>query len=254
MRIGKLDGYVFRSVVTWVLLCCALMVSLYVVIDVFSKIGEFMDIKGKSMIPFIARYYILRIPLILSQVLPMIVLCGSAIALGRMSRLNELMPMLGAGRSMYRILAPVFVIAIAAMLLQFAMDEFLVPHIARRLVDTDRVRQGDRTDSLVISKDGMGNEIFAESYNRLQREMTGVVIVRTFPGGSVERVTAQSAKWKKGGEFGVWLLSNGSRETRDARGKRQGVAEKFGAGGFVLASDLKPEELGQKEDLAAYAS
>ena len=100
-------------------------VCIYLVVDFFEKIDDFLE----SRVPISEAFYffILRLPLIISQVTPVGVLLAVLVVFGLMSRNNELVAMHSSGISIYYILKPLLVLGGIFSLLLFFFAEIVVP-------------------------------------------------------------------------------------------------------------------------------
>lgn len=73
-------------------------------------------------------FYVVQMPQVILFVMPIVVLLSGLSALSKMSKANELISMIGAGRSVLRILAPVFIIGAYASLVCLAFKYEWAPN------------------------------------------------------------------------------------------------------------------------------
>jgi LPS export ABC transporter permease LptG/LPS export ABC transporter permease LptF len=125
-----LDEYVLRSYGIAFLLSIASFTSLYVVFTFFELIGDIV----RNQTPFIivGEYLFNLIPYILYAVTPLCSLLAVLITFGSLSRSSELTAMKATGISIYRVVAPVFVLAAILGAALFAFDESYLPQANRR--------------------------------------------------------------------------------------------------------------------------
>jgi LPS export ABC transporter permease LptG/LPS export ABC transporter permease LptF len=125
-----LDEYVLRSYATAFVLALAAFTSLYVVFTFFELIGDIV----RNQTPFIVvgEYLFNLVPYILYAVTPLCSLLAVLITFGSLSRSSELTAMKATGISIYRVVAPVFVLAAILGAALFAFDESYLPQANRR--------------------------------------------------------------------------------------------------------------------------
>jgi LPS export ABC transporter permease LptG/LPS export ABC transporter permease LptF len=125
-----LDEYVLRSYAIAFVLSIASFTSLYVIFTFFELIGDIV----RNQTPFIivGEYLVNLIPYILYAVTPLCSLLAVLITFGSLSRTSELTAMKATGISIYRVVAPVFVLAAILGAALFAFDESYLPQANRR--------------------------------------------------------------------------------------------------------------------------
>jgi LPS export ABC transporter permease LptG/LPS export ABC transporter permease LptF len=125
-----LDEYVLRAYATAFLLSLAAFTSLYVVFTFFELIGDIV----RNQTPFIVvgEYLFNLVPYILYAVTPLCSLLAVLITFGSLSRSSELTAMKATGISIYRVVAPIFVLAAILGAALFAFDESYLPEANRR--------------------------------------------------------------------------------------------------------------------------
>jgi lipopolysaccharide export system permease protein len=147
---GLLDRYVLRRYVGAYGLCLFGLVMLFLVVDFFGHMDKFFAAgaadrlakAGYTTWPLIGEYYATRLPMILSMVGPYLALFAAVAVLITFARHNELVPMIAAGRSHHRVLAPAYLFAALAALTLFALEERVVPTSMRRNTAIDAVFEG----------------------------------------------------------------------------------------------------------------
>ncbi len=114
-----LDRYVIRGVVVPLMLSFFGLVGIWIVMDLTDNGKVFMNEDG---FPYLGRYYLVQLPQIVLMVLPITLLLSLLFSLGKMSRANEVVSMLGAGLSMGRVLKPLFVTGFYCTLLCIVLN------------------------------------------------------------------------------------------------------------------------------------
>lgn len=125
-----IDRYLIVEFSRNLLLIATCFVSLFLIIDFFEKTRMFLS--NRAALQQVAAYFVFRIPMILSQILPAAVLLASLIACGYLSRHNEITAMKANGISLYRVSLPILLIAAGVCILVFLLSEWVTPYTNER--------------------------------------------------------------------------------------------------------------------------
>jgi LPS export ABC transporter permease LptG/LPS export ABC transporter permease LptF len=125
-----LDEYVMRSFVQNFVLVLASLSSLFLIFTFFELIGDI--IKYSTPLTTVVEYLVNLVPFILYNVTPMCSLVAVLITFGALSRTSELTAMKATGISIYRVIAPVLLVALLLSVALFAFDEGYLPAANRR--------------------------------------------------------------------------------------------------------------------------
>lgn len=106
-------------------LALATFVGIYLLVEFFDKVDNFIE-HGASVANYL-YYFGNKIPLIVSQVIPLAVLMGVFMTLGGLSRTNELTAIKSCGLSLLRTTWPLIFVSLLTALVILLMNEFLVP-------------------------------------------------------------------------------------------------------------------------------
>jgi LPS export ABC transporter permease LptG/LPS export ABC transporter permease LptF len=125
-----LDEYVMRAYATNFLLSLGAFALLYVVFTFFELMGDIV----RNQTPFIivGKYLINLVPFIINAVTPLCSLLAVLITFGALNRASELTAMKATGISLYRVVAPILVLAAVLAAALFAFDESYLPDANRR--------------------------------------------------------------------------------------------------------------------------
>jgi len=125
-----LDEYVMRAYATNFLLSLGAFALLYVVFTFFELMGDIV----RNQTPFIivGQYLINLVPFIINAVTPLCSLLAVLITFGALNRASELTAMKATGISLYRVVAPILVLAAVLAAALFAFDESYLPDANRR--------------------------------------------------------------------------------------------------------------------------
>lgn len=121
-----LDRYVIRNFLQAYVYCIAGFISIWLIFDVSDNISTFLEDRVSTRA--IVQYYIAQIPQVVIVLLPVALLLALLFSLGRMSRTNEIVSMLGAGISIPRVVAPLAVLGLLTTAASTALNYSLAPH------------------------------------------------------------------------------------------------------------------------------
>jgi lipopolysaccharide export system permease protein len=131
-----IDRQMIRGYFKAYLVCLTSLLSLYVVVDMFTHLDDFTH-RHHGLVPVlqhIGSYYGYQVIKIFDQLCEAIVLLAAMFTVALMQRNNEQVPLLSAGVSTRRIVAPVLGCACFMLSLTALNQEFLIPRIANKLV------------------------------------------------------------------------------------------------------------------------
>lgn len=197
----RLDRYIGRSVLEPLLLSTAVIVGLYMVAEAFSNLDDYLSAAGSlsEALLRMGRVYLLRIPTFVAPVLPVATLVGASYGIAQLSGNNELTAMRALGVSVWRILAPVYVVAAVVALLGFADRELLVPKVEAAAAPDIQIWRGkaDEEKQVPIFQEEE-DTWFIFRYNLAKRSIRSVLIVNHKTGKTIK---AQSAEILPGGRW-----------------------------------------------------
>lgn len=130
IRSTMLDRYLVRSVAMPLGMCFAGFLSIWLIIDLTDNGKDFM-IRGAGL-SMLGYYYLVQLPQMVLIVLPVTLLLSLLFALGKLSQANEMISMMGAGRSLVRVLYPVFSIGLYATLISVVLNYRWAPEAEAR--------------------------------------------------------------------------------------------------------------------------
>ncbi len=121
-----LDRYVLRNFLEPFFICFGGFLAIWIIFDISDNSSDFIE--ARAPIKEIALYYFTQLPQYSLVCLPVGVLLGLLYSLSRMSRSNELISMLTAGRSVFRVLLPLFGVGVATTALSLYLNWEIAPH------------------------------------------------------------------------------------------------------------------------------
>jgi LPS export ABC transporter permease LptF/LPS export ABC transporter permease LptG len=125
-----LDEYVMRSYAANFVMSLGALVLLYIVFTFFELMGDI--IRNQTPFVVVGEYLFNLVPYIISAVTPLCSLLAVLITFNALTRNSELTAMKATGISLYRVLAPILVLAAVLASALFAFDEYYLPGANRR--------------------------------------------------------------------------------------------------------------------------
>lgn len=204
-----LNRYILREFVRLFVLVLFIFVSIYLLVDFFEKIDNFLETGLAYSV--IGRYFLCKIPLIIKQMEPVAVLIGGALTIGLLSRNNELLAMKSLGRNLFLICRPIFLSALVLSGLLFVMQESLIPVMSSNTNYIWNVQVKRKKPKGFFAQDKFwfrgAEAIYSmNSFDAGRGKMQDVEIVIFEEDFSPESILyAREGKWTGG----KWLFSNG---------------------------------------------
>ena len=156
--------------------CFVSLVGLYIVIDAFTQLDEFLKISDGtgSLLKLMGRYYLVRISRFYDQLCGVITLLAAIFTVTWMQRNNEHIAMMAAGISTHRAIVPVIVSSCLISLVAIVNQECVIPQVAeelQRTPDDDGNRKvktysrRDVNDILIHSSFAYRSDLSIEPFN-----------------------------------------------------------------------------------------
>src|SRR5260370_33867634 len=131
-----LDRLLIRSFVKSYLCCLVSILSMYVIVDLFTNLDDFTERHDSlhEIAHHVGTYYGYRLTKIFDQLSEMIVLLAATFTVALVQRNNELLPLLSAGVPPRRGVFPVLVCACGMLGAGLANQEFVVSRVGTFLM------------------------------------------------------------------------------------------------------------------------
>lgn len=139
------DRYLLRLFVKVLLACFVSMVGLYIVIDAFGNLDEFIGYGREEggLLQVIADYYSARVPWFFDHASGLLALVAGMFVITWLQRTNELTALMAAGITTKRIVRPLLAAAVVISLLAVANRELVIPEVRDKLVRNAQDWLGD---------------------------------------------------------------------------------------------------------------
>lgn len=211
--------YIFSQFLRNLLLVVGALITIYLLVDFFEKIDNFIEAGQPATLAI--QYLLLKIPLIISQLLPVCLLLSGVITLGIMSQNREFMALEAGGVSYVKILTPILLATSFFTLLALLAGEWIVPSTIR---ETNRIWYEDvkKTNSQVIMRQG---QIFYKGHEGIYSFRKAPKKEATFSSFNylvwnetydlTLQITARTASWQND----LWHFNKGQIKTLAKNGQ-----------------------------------
>jgi lipopolysaccharide export system permease protein len=210
-----LDRQLFYSYIKAYLICLSSLLSLYVVVDLFTNIEDFTQNHTRlvEVLTHIGIFYGYKVTQIFDRLSEAIALLAAMFTVAWIQKNNELLPLLSAGVSTQRVVRPVLFSACAMLSLTVANQELIIPRIGVTLFADRDDPKGEKEVFCPWGYDRNGIHLEARVVSR----RTGVAhhFCCTIPetmGNGLLHLTAAEARYipRVAGEkrSGGWLMTD----------------------------------------------
>jgi len=241
--ISILSLYVSTEFIIVFLLSIGAFNVIYLVIDFFESMDKFLE--HNASVGLAIRYYLLKIPMITFQTLPLALLLSTLITLGILSRHMEITAMKASGISLFWITRSIVLISLLIAFVSFFGNEYIVPYSYRKSehIMNVEVRKRDQKASfknLNIWYRGEASIYNFQAFDPERNVLHGVTVYRFDKDFHlVQRVDAHDAVWEKD----RWTFNEVT--IRSFHGRDPMVVEKQPRMDFSM--DITPETLRKVE-------
>lgn len=211
-----LDRYLLKEFLRILLLVLATFAAIYLLVDFFERIDNFLEVKLPLSLAI--RYFLLKIPLVVEQLMPVSILLSGVITMGLLNHRLELTALKAGGISLNRIVVPIMLGGTLASVTLVAMSQWLLPvtisatnTIWYEKVNKD-IPKGTIRKGRFFYRGKQGFYIFDQPYSIDQPYSNFSYIVPDDRFGLQLMLTARTARWQQGG----WLFFNGQVQRKAA--------------------------------------
>jgi lipopolysaccharide export system permease protein len=179
-----LDRYIFKSTVKLFFGCLALFLSLYVIVDVFSRLDDIL--KNQASLYILTRYYASFFPAIFVQVAPIACLLSTLYTFAKLNRDNEIIAMRSAGLSILQITRTVIVFGALVTFFVFLVSDKIVPKLSsvteklKIQIETSREARKEAGQEAIsdLSMYGLKNRLFfINKFSPQTNTMEGITVL-----------------------------------------------------------------------------
>jgi lipopolysaccharide export system permease protein len=181
------------------LVCLAAFTIAYLLGDVFDRFNDLIHYGGFGLLGF--EYFALKVPLIVSQLLPVACLAGVLLGFALLNRTGEVLACQQLGVSRLEMTAPVLAVAVVLVIFNFTLNETVVPistRQARYLYEVElkkRQIKGVFANQRIWVRDRTGF-LSADHYDARHTRLLGVTVYRLGPDYALRDIEhAAAATW-----------------------------------------------------------
>ncbi len=225
MRI--LDRYLLKHFVLSLLYCLLLFSIIFIVIDVFNNLDDFL--KNSVSADIILSYYAYSLPAIFVQLIPIATTVSLLFTLANLNKHHEIIAMKASGVSITQMLLPCL---FAGAILSFTVllfNEMIVPEsvvisssIKEGLIEKGKTKLSERSIKNVTLYGKNKRMIFAREYEITQQSLHDVVLLENNPNLTLKsKLTAKKAVYRDH----RWIFYNVMRYQLNHRGDILGEPE-----------------------------
>ena len=205
MRI--LHKYLLKQNLALLAICLLASLGIYLLVDVFDRLDNFLEADASPLL--IGQYFLYKLPLILSQILPLVFFFAMVLQLGGMQRHRELTALEAGGVSYQRLCGWFLVYAAIWAVLQLGFSQVLGVAGNRMSGEIWKNRGGDGAKKEKVARDiwfRKGNWILhLDTVRAGSATVEGVRLIRA--GFGFERAERMIRAHKARIEQGEWTLS-----------------------------------------------
>ncbi len=225
--------------------CMMGFLLIYVLVDFFDRLNVFLRYHTSAIT--VLRYFLFKIPLIVTQLVPVATLGAVLLALGMMARYNELTALKACGVSTLQLARSIILAALALSIGILLWNELAVPYASERARYIDLVEIRNKPRKALLSANGMWFHGRAGIYNiehfdAPSGSLVGMVVYDFAPGFELRRIIEiPAAQWRQG----RWALTGAIERTFDRDGEVR--TRKLAPGEFVLNDEPGDFQVIEKE-------
>ena len=177
----------------------AAFTGIYLLVDIFDRFDDLMRYGGFSRLGL--EYFALKLPLIISQLLPVACLAGALLGLALLNRTGEILALQGLGISRLELAAPIVAMAALISVFDFGWTETVVPLATRQATHLYAVELKKRNPTGVYAPGGIwvrvrNGFLSVERYDARHQKLLGVTVFRLSPDRKLRDIhIAASATW-----------------------------------------------------------
>ena len=217
------DRYIIRQFITTSLFALLAVIVVFIVIDAFEKLDDFID--KQASLRTVGLYYVYFMPEIIKLIIPVALLLASLFVTARMSTQNEWTALKSGGMSLYRLMLPFIGVAFIVSALMIYFNGWVVPQANTKKYGI--LRSYLRKDLITASGSNIylqdsPTRILTLGYYDEQTTTASRVSVQIFDAGDltrmVERIDAGRMSWDSTARH--WTLLEGTRRFFARAGER----------------------------------
>lgn len=249
---GILQRYILREYLKIFLMSLGTLVLIYLTIDFFEKIRRFVE-HGADPLP-ILTFFLLKLPRILFEMIPLAFLFTTVLALGYFSKTHEITAIKASGISLLKALSPLLILGLVVGLTLLLANQSLIATANRQSKIVRQTQIEKKPQEVYFKQHQVWLRLDAQTLFHVQlldpaqQAMYGVRIYRLNKDFAIEEtVEAKELRYRDG----QWVLIDGLKRTFQPDQTLQ--TDEFET--LPLALDRRPEDFSRgmlREDEMTY--
>ncbi|MEK7747719.1 MAG: LptF/LptG family permease [Nitrospirota bacterium] len=208
-----LSRYLLSEYLKWLAILLTTLVMVFLTIDSLDKVRWY--IKYNPTFLSVLEYFILKVPKIVSDLMPIALFLASLVTLLLLAKNNEIVSMMSAGISMVRITMPILIVGGVVSAIFFFLNGAFIPATYKqaRIVQLEKIENGGSVGArgtfvqnkiwLRVSRQTL---LYAQLVDTKKNAMFGVHLYYL---GNLIPMEAEIEAASLSHEIGGWILSNG---------------------------------------------
>lgn len=204
-----LDRYLISQFLKVLLFSLVALSIIFILVNLIEQIDYFIDRNAKFT--DVTEYYLYSLPEVLALVIPVAMLLSTLFSIGVLSKNHEITALKSSGSSLYRILTPLYILALIISILVVLFKGYVVPYATQKKAEIKRtkfekIRSAEQAQIIDLFVQGDGGWIFHfKIYDTKLKQGVDALFQRFEDEKLVEWLEAQNVVWKGPG----WLLEKG---------------------------------------------
>lgn len=200
-------------------MCMLGFLLIYVLVDLFDRLEGFL--KYHASVGEVLRYLLFKVPLIVTQLVPVATLGAVLLTLGTMAQHSELTALRASGMSTLKLATPLFASAIVLSLAILAWNESIVPYCTEhsRYIEIVEIRKKPFKAMLSDSGiwfHGQGGIYNIEHFDAHTGTLIGLTVYELTPAFALQRlVEVATAQWRDD----HWVINAALERSFDEKGR-----------------------------------
>lgn len=219
---SRLDRYVARIVLGAFVAALAFFLFLTVVLDLLNNLPKYAaraaerEMGGLELACLLGAYYVRLLPVLFVTMTPFVTVIACMFSLTRLQSANEIVPMLFVGRSLRRVLLPMWLCGLVAGLLMMACWQWVVPHVGAALATDEAFLQQGQMEQKALVLEHFGtpeHRLYVHAFDPATATMREVRML-TSDAAQADQVLLQATSAQWDARLGDWRLQNGIAHRR----------------------------------------
>ncbi len=204
-----LDRYLVSQFLKVLFFSLLALSVIFILVNLIEQIDYFIDRKAKLV--DVTQFYLYSLPEVLALVIPVAMLLSTLFSIGILSKNHEITALKSSGNSLYRILTPLYILALVISILVILFKGYVVPYanqkkVAIKKIKFEKIYSAEQAQLIDLFVQGEGGWIFHFKIYDTKLKQGVDALFQRFEGEKLmEWIEAQNVTWKDPG----WLLEKG---------------------------------------------